>query len=169
MDPFNKAQTDKVWQRVLNRSGGQTTGEPPGSAPSTDSAAETVPQLMPMLEQAQASAMCYLVLSRRTNGRGGPLLRRLYEEKQNQADCLAGLYVLLYGKRPAPRPAKPSGQEPLEAALRRCYGAEMHLLASLERAAGIPEYSPVFKRLAQQTWEHCRLILELLGRSGRMQ
>lgn len=174
MDPFNKAQTEKVWRRVLDTSGagagmpGSENQRPvpreSGPAAGPEPAAR---HLLAIIGEIRASAACYSVLSRRTGGRTANLLRRLYEEKQNQVDCLLGLYCLLYGKRPSLEAVSPPAQEPLEAALRKCAGAELRILAAFESAAAQPAYGGIFSDLAQKTREHCRLILELLGRNSR--
>lgn len=167
MDPFNKTQTDRVWRRVLNTGTGQAA---PGGTAIQNSGAKAPEQperLLSMIHQARAAGACYLALSRRTAGRTAGVLRRMYEEKMNHVDCLTGIFYLLQGKRPSLPPAKPPYQGPLEHCLRRAYGESMRALALLEGETGQPECGRIFLRLAQQEQEHCRLLLELLGRGGR--
>lgn len=168
MDPFNKEQTEKVWRRVLGNGGAQYPiyrgGEQSAPEPAVPPLSE---ELVAMLRQARSAAACYLTLSRRTGGRTAGILRRMYEEKQNHVDCLLGLYDLLCGKRPSLPPGKPPAQEPLETSLRRCYGEAMRALVQLEAGRDQPECGRIFARLAQQEQEHCRLLLELLGRNSQ--
>ena len=68
------------------------------------------------------------------------------------------------GAVPTPTVTPPVPQESPDRCLRRCYGQEMRCLAQYEARSTDPEYGPVFSRLAAQEREHCRIILELLGR-----
>ena len=110
----------------------------------------------------------YLMLSRRVPSREAAILQRMSREKQNHGTCLKGIYTLTTGEYPVVEVA-PMPMQPVEEILRSCYGNEMRILAEYERRIGDPEYGPVFLRLAQQEREHCRQLLELIGRLQKIQ
>ena len=84
-------------------------------------------------------------------------------EDRAHAACLKGIFNLVTGEKNGFR-TPPTPQEAPEISLRRCYGQEMRCLAQYEERSADPEYGPVFSRLAAQEKEHCRIVLELLGR-----
>ena len=63
--------------------------------------------------------------------------------------------------------ASPMTAGSVDLVLRKCYAAEMQTAREYELWASDPEYGPVFGRLAEQEREHCRMILELMGRLGK--
>ncbi len=147
MDTYDPKKAAQVWQRVRQATPVETDGG----------------ELLGLIAGEWTDTATYLRLSRQFQGREAQLLRRLYEEEQAHAACLKGIYTLMTGQRPPVHtPAVP--QESPEITLRRCYGREMRSLAQYERRSDHPEYGPVFARLAEQEREHCRIILELLGR-----
>jgi hypothetical protein len=148
MTNFDSDRTTQVWQRVR------------GEAPPETLSQELLQSLI--LEELSGAA-AYLVLSRQISGRDGMLLRRLFEESHAHAVCLKGICTLIAGKRPLIRGAVPEKTNP-EIILRSCYGREMRCLATYEKYTMDREYGPVFTRLAEQKKEHCRLVLELIGR-----
>ncbi len=150
METYNSEKAARVWQRVHE----------------STSPLDNAGQLPALIIGEWTDAVTYLQLSRRYQGREAQLLRRLFEEEQSHAACLKGIYTLLTGEQ-VNHPSPPPPQEPTEVILRRCYGREMQCLAAYEQRTSSPEYGPVFKRLAQQEWEHCRTILELLGKLKR--
>ena len=150
METYNSEKAARVWQRVHE------------SATPLDNAG----QLPALIAGEWTDAVTYLQLSRRYQGREAQLLRRLFEEEQSHAACLKGIYTLLTGEQVS-HPSPPPPQEPTEVILRQCYGREMQCLAAYEQRASSREYGQVFTRLAQQEWEHCRTILELLGKMKR--
>lgn len=147
MEKYDAAKATRVWQRVQ--------GNQPGNEPLTG-----LPALI--AEELQDAAV-YQQLARRMGPKDAPLLRRLHEEDHAHAACLKGIYNLVTGETTNPR-TPPVPQEPPERSLRRCYGREMRCLAQYEARSSDPEYGPVFARLATQEQEHCRIVLELLGR-----
>lgn len=147
MEAYNAEKAAQVWQRVR------------GSALPEDCSAG----LPALIAGEWADAATYLQLSRHFQGRDAAALRRMFDEEQSHAACLKGIYTLLTGERTVTR-TPPLPQEPVEATLRRCYGREMHCLAEYEQRASNREYGPVFQRLAEQEREHCRVLLELLGK-----
>lgn len=147
MDTYDPTKATRVWQRVQG-----ARSQPDGA------------NLPNLIAEEWQDAATYLHLSKRMPLREGQLLRRLFEEEQAHAACLKGIYTLTTGQRAAPR-ATPPQQESVEQILRRCYGREMRCLAEYESRSSDPEYGPVFSRLAAQEREHCRIVLELIGRS----
>ena len=137
-----------------------------GWAPAPQTAADGV-GLLPLIQARRNGAAECLALSRRTSGRAAALLHRIYEENLSQADCLIGLYCLVQGKRPPLPPVGAPAQECFDGALRRLCLGEARCAAALAAAQGMPEYGGVFDALARQTGEHCRILLELLGKSSR--
>jgi len=147
MESYNPEMAARVWQRVQN------TAQPEQDAQ----------WLLGLIGQKWIGATTYLALSRRMQGKNSTVLYRLFQEKQTHAACLRGIYKLITGTSPAVRSAPPA-KEAVETVLRRCYGREMQSLAQYEAHSADPEYGQVFERLAVQEREHCRTILELLGR-----
>ena len=148
MTNYDPERVSQVWQRVR----GDQPQEPTPQEP-----------LQSLVMEELSGAAAYLVLSRQTAGKDSALLRRLFQESHSHAVCLKGICALVDGKRPQVRGTVPD-KEPMEAILRKCYGREMRCLATYEKRTGDREYGPVFARLAEQKREHCRLVLELIGR-----
>ena len=116
-----------------------------------------------LLLAEETAAQMYLVLARQFGGREGGLLERMAREARDHAACLEGICVLVTGAVPEIRPVPP---EPGNTGthLRRCYSQAMRTLVTYEARREDQEYGPVFGRLAQQQQEHCRTILDLIGR-----
>ena len=147
METYNPEMAAQVWQRVRN------------SAPIEDGAAD----LPALIAGEWTDAATYLHLSRRFQGKEAAALRRMFEEEQSHAACLKGIYTLITGERTVTR-TPPLPQEPVITTLRKCYGREMRSLAEYEQRSGHRDYGPVFQRMAEQEREHCRVLLELLGK-----
>lgn len=147
METYDTEKAARVWQRVQGK---------PETTP-------TIPGLQDLIAQAWMDATTYLHLSRRFQGKESAALRRMFEEEQSHAACLRGIYALITGSRPAIKSVTPAQEDP-ESILRRCYSREMRSLAEYEKRSADPEYGPVFARLAQQEREHCKTVLELLGK-----
>lgn len=141
-------QENALWQRVCpNREGAQS--DPAQGLPGLI-AAETT------------DAAVYLQLCRRLGGNQSAMLRQMYKQEQSHIACLRGLYTLITGKPPTARGCPPEEGTPAQM-LRRCYGNKMKLLAQYESRREDKEYGRVFERLAQQTQNHLRFLLEILG------
>ena len=147
MNHIDPAKAAQVWQRVQSNT--------PKQHPEQG--------LLELIAHEGADAATYLQLSRRFQGKESALLRKMFEQEQSHAACLKGIYMLITGTRPATHAAPPEQGDP-ESVLRRCYGSEMRCLARYEQRSSDPEYGHVFIRLAEQEREHCRMILELLGK-----
>ena len=144
MENFDAAKATRVWQRVQ----------------ATQPEAEGLPAL---IAGELEDAATYIQLAKRLGGKEGQVLRKLAETEHSHAACLKGIYTLMTGEPINPR-IPPLRQEESARTLRRCYGREMRCLAQYEARSSDPEYGPVFSRLAAQEQEHCRIVLELLGR-----
>ncbi len=150
MQPIDPAKAARVWERVK--------GEAPQQAPESG--------LTELIAQEWTDSATYLQLARRFHGKDSAVLRKMYEEEQAHTACLKGIYTLITGRRPTVRAIPPAPGD-VEQILRRCYGREMQSLARYEARAGDPEYGQIFARMAQQEREHCRMLLELLGRLNK--
>ena len=150
METYDAEVAARVWQRVhATAAGGDETAA-----------------ICAMITGEWTDAAIYLRLSRYFQGKDAGILRQMFEEEQSHAACLKGIYTLLSGTRYVAK-TPPMPQEPVEVTLRRCYGREMQSLAQYEQWSTHREYGPVFLRMAQQEREHCRRLLELLGRLGK--
>ncbi len=147
MQSYDAEKAARVWERVHAGREEQPQG-----------------QNLPALIAAEWSdAATYLRLSRHFRGKDAAVLRRLSEEEKAHGACLKGIYTLLTGEKPAIA-APAAGHETIHAALRRCYHREIRALSAYEQRSSDPEYGPVFAKLAAQEKEHCRVVLELLGK-----
>lgn len=150
MQSIDPAKAERVWQRVK--------GDTPPASPEIG--------LTELIAQEWTDGAVYLQLARRFQGKDSAILRKMHEEEQAHMACLKGIYTLITGRRPTVKAVPPAQGDP-EQILRRAYGREMQSLARYEARSGDPEYGQVFARMAQQEREHCRMILELLGRLNK--
>ena len=144
MDPYNKALTAPVWQRVL---GGGTDGEVPWEL---------------LLSGTRRAARAYFSLSQVQKNSIGEELRRLAREKEDQFYVLSGLYRLRWNKSLKLPPAPPEPREHPIPALSRRYREETALLRALESTGGSE-----FHALAHRVRENQMTVLALLGRLER--
>ena len=152
---YETCKEARVWQRVQNE---KQEGKP-------GRVTESLPALI--MEQLQLSGM-YRQIAARINGKDGAVMIRLAREAGMQAACLNGIMRLMDGTTPQ----MGGVHQPLsntEAALRRCYGAELRLLKVYESKTADAEYGPVFDRMAARQQEHCCALLELIGKTGKPQ
>lgn len=147
MENYDKAKAARVWQRVQ----GAATANPTQGLPG-------------MIAEEWGDASVYLALSRRVQGPAANILRKMSQDEQTHMACLKGMYTLQGQGRPDIPTPPPVDNAPIGLLLRRCYGREMRCLAQYEARSSDPEYGQVFARMASQEREHCRQILELLGR-----
>ena len=141
-------QERELWQRVC---------------PGKEALPRDPAQGLPGLIAAEATdAAAYLQLCRCFKGNQSAMLRQMYQQAQSNMACLRGLYTLITGKQPSARGCEPEAGTPAQM-LRRCYGNKMKLLAQYERRLDDREYGRVYERLAQQTQNHLRFLLEILG------
>lgn len=149
LEEVDSAQAQRVWQRVLGHSAQDD---------------EQLLQQLIALEWEDASI--YLHLSRRFSGSVSAALYRLFQQEHAHCACLRGIYTMMTGQSPV-LPAVDISRMGLDEALKDCYGREMHRLKTYEERSEDPSYGHVFLRLRDQEREHCRVILQLLGRFGR--
>ena len=149
MNTYDPKKAQRVWDRV------QGNREPEQPKPDMN--------LQAMIMNEWITAATYLALARQVPPREMCVLQRMAREDQGHGACLKGIYTLITGMHPTVR-SLPVSQGDIETVLRRCYGREMQCLAQYEARRSDPEYGQVFARLADQEREHCRLLLELLGR-----
>ena len=145
MEHIDQEKAQRVWQRV------------------TGGAAAPEGSLVDLIAGEWADATTYLHLARQLGGSAGNILRRMFQQEQAHAACLKGIYALISGSRPS-IPTPPPPREPTQVVLRRCYGREMQCLAQYESRTSDPDYGQVYAKLAAQEREHCKNILELLGK-----
>lgn len=150
MDNYNSEMETRVWKRVR----GETCEEQPQAGLQGLAAAEL------------AESTVYLMLSRQLQGHEKAILRQLFEEEQNHACCLKGIYLLTTGTPLSLRTPPPVPETP-ELALRKCYARTLQALKEYESRREHPEYGHVFRQLAEDERKHCFMILELLGRTKR--
>lgn len=146
MQGYDAKKAAQVWQRV------QSTAHPQ-------------PQdtgLLPLIAAELAASAAYMALSKRYTGKESIQLRTMAEEEAAHAACLRGMYVLMTGQR-VPVQAVQPGQEPMEAALCRCYAGELASIRAYTERSAQPEYGHIFASLAKEEQHHSRTVLELLG------
>jgi len=145
VEQFDTEMEAKVWQRVHGE-------KPPRLAQSLQSLAAA--------ELSEAAA--HLMLSRQLQGKEKAILRKICEEDQSHAACLKGIHFFTFDTPLAVRHTPPAPESPV-IALRKAYARKLRALRQYESRTDDPEYGAVYKVLAQQEREHCRLILELVG------
>ena len=145
MDKYDTSVEARVWQRVRG-----TEESPPKQSLQTLAAAEL------------SEAAVHLMLSRQLQGKEKALLRKIFEEDQSHASCLKGMHFFQTDSAISVRPVSPAPESPV-AALRKSYARKLKIAKEYENRISDPEYGGVYKALAHQEQEHCRLILELVG------
>ena len=149
MNTYDPKKAQRVWDRV------QGTREPEPKEPEMN--------LQAMIMNEWVASATYLALARQVPPREMCVLQRLAREDQGHGACLKGIYAMITDQEPVIK-ATPMTAGSVELVLRKCYAAEMNTAREYERWATDPEYGPVFGRLAEQEREHCRHVLELLGK-----
>jgi hypothetical protein len=110
-------------------------------------------------------AATYRRLAAGAQGSAREILGQLARQEQKLAARLAGIRLLITGETQAP-PALNLPKEPLERALRRCFGMHLRNMKAWEAQSDHPEYGAIFGELARQQRDQCILVLELLGSFG---
>lgn len=160
MDPFDKRQTDAVWQRV--RGDQPREAQPP--VPEARGTNWSGDWLQARITEERAMAEGCLALSRRMSGAEAAVLRTLGLEARSRSACLAGMRRLADGKRPGNRSEPgPGRQEPAQEVLRRLYEQSRQAMAAYEPACAHPVFGQVFTLLLQEQRRAARRFLELLG------
>ena len=146
METYDPQKAARVWQRVQSQQ--------PVSAGDAD--------LQELVREEMLDAATYAQLAGQFQGTNREKLQIMSRQEQTHIACLKGMYTLTTGGHITIKTPQ-VGKEPVQVALRRCYGREMRSLARYEQRCNDPHYGQVFSRLVEQEREHCRMILELLG------
>ena len=149
MNTYDPKKAQRVWERV------QGTQEPEPKPVQMN--------LQAMIMNEWVTSATYLALARQVPPREMCILQRLAREDQGHGACLKGIYTMITDQEPVIK-APPITAGSVNLTLRKCYAALIKTLQEYERWSRDAEYGPVFQRLADQEREHCRLVLELIGR-----
>ena len=145
MEQIDANQAARVWQRVRGAA-------PPAGEPNLE-------QLIG--QEWEGAALCFQ-LARRSSGRESMALQQIGRQKQANCACMRGIHTLLTGKKLAFSPIKPT-----DSSLRSCYEREVQCMKSYTQRQDDPDYGYVFRAMARRAEEHCRLLLELIGGTGK--
>ena len=141
MEKYDSRMAHRVWNRVW-------------AEPDTESCGHL------LMCEAQALAD-YTKLQRQF-----PELKQPAEDIAHHIACLRGIKFLKEGLRPAPVTTKPR-EEPLDTALRRCYAGSLKAAGEYTALSEDPEYGCVYVQLAAAKRRHCRILLEIIGRTDK--
>lgn len=167
MDPYDKSQTEPVWQRVL----GQQPAAPafrPTPAPQIGNVWTT----QEFWVQAQAEAgfgRQSLELSRRTNRIQQEALIRISRQAMERSACLRGMARPEQRDRFFPGSGQPAAarREPVEQSLFRLLTQARQFEGIYAASQNHPIYGPVFSQFRQEAVQAIRTLLLLLGQLGR--
>lgn len=146
MASMDQEQAARVWQRVR------------GQLPEDEGLG-----LERLITGEWEAAHAYAGLSRRVGSREGEILRRMAREEQGHCAVLQGMYTMLTGKHFTPPAAKPIPGTVAEV-LRACWKGEKTSVAAYDSRSRDEEFGAVFAQLRDQEQQHCRWVLELLGK-----
>ena len=178
MDPFDKSQTDPIWQRVWNR---QPSASPSRPAPPQSPAPPVTPQpvlsppemswthqelLRQAWEEEGFGRQCQ-ALSRSMGTGGREALLRLHRQAMERAACLRGMARSEQGGRPRPQPRQEPRREPVERALLRLLIHARQFENLYSDSQNHPTFGPVFAQFRQEMVQAVRVLLFLLGSQGR--
>lgn len=134
----------KIWQRARGSTPPVTDGLPG------------------LVAGALSRAALYGTLARQMQGPGRSILQQLQEEERHCARCFKGIHRLVTGTTMNVAPVPPA-TEKTEAAIRKCYGQTLKVLAACDARVYDPEYGPVFTVLGAKMRTNCCKIAELLS------
>ena len=95
-----------------------------------------------------------------------PEMKALSADIRHHIACLRGIRYLKDGQRPEPIAVKPR-EEAVDTTLRRCYAQSLKAAADYTSQAEDEEYGCIFAQLADAKRRHCRILLEILGRTDK--
>ena len=150
MNTYDPQKAERVWARVQHREESVPAEQPEMN-------------LQSMIMNEWVTSATYLALARQVPPREMCILQRMAREDQCHGACLKGIYTMVTDQEPVIK-APPITGSSVIVTLRKCYAALLNTLREYENRSRDPEYGPVFQRLADQEREHCRLVLELIGR-----
>lgn len=163
MNPYDKEQTDAVWQRVAAVS--MPAAETPQETPEDKPQDTTGVDLAEMIAGEYADRMQYLTLARMACGCDAGLLRHIAQEELCHARRLGTLYYIQTGKKYCPMPVTMPCEVCLCDALRQAYQGELRGAARYQRAAEqYPEQKMLFTCLAEEEMAHSRTVMGILER-----
>ena len=134
----------KIWQRVRNNAPPVTDGLPGLTA------------------GALSRAALYGALARQMQGPPRGILLQLQEEERRCARCLKGIHRLATGTAMNVASVPPASEKP-DAAIRKCYGQTLKVLAACDERIHDGEYGPVFGTLASAMRTNCCKLAELIS------
>ncbi len=140
---MQKASQEQVWQRVQAAS-----SSPEGQ------------WLQDMAEEKLREAASLRLLGNQTND--ASLLLQAQRRAERHARLLMGIHLLVTGKK-ARTVQSQATREPAEVVLRRLYGKALGQLSGYERGVKDPQLGAVYTCMLEETRDHCRDILLLLG------
>lgn len=150
MEHFDEALEQRVWQRIRG-----------GADPVSGQAG-----LQALALAEHSAAAVYLMLARMAQGPEKALLRQLFERERQHGRILNGINILQEGTALAIRPVPPDNDR-AETALRKCYSRTLQAMTHYAARENDPHYGVIFRQLLHQEQEHCRMIAEVLGMTGR--
>ena len=143
MEKYDSRMAHRVWSRVW------AEAEPPKGEPG---------HLMMCEAQALAD---YTKLQRQF-----PETKALAEDIGHHLACLRGIRYLREGRRPEPITAKVR-DELADTSLRRCYVQSLKSAGEYASLSDDPEFGCIYTQLADTKRRHCRILLELLGKTDK--
>lgn len=188
MDPFDKTQTDPIWQRVWNR---QPLAPPPQPAspgpgrpvlpPPPEQLARPAPPSAPLqphpgmswtpqelLRQAREEGafgrQCQM-LGRSLGPGGRTAMNRLHHQAMERSACLRGMARPEQGGRMTPQPEP--RREPVERTLLRLLTQARQFENMYAASQNHPQHGPVFSQFRQEMVQAIRILLLLLGSQNR--
>ncbi len=189
MDPFDKTQTDPIWQRVWNRQPPTPTPRPappgpgrPVPPPPPEQTARPSPPPRPtppphpgmswtpqeLLRQAREEwtfgRQCQM-LGRSLGPGGRTAMNRLYRQAMERSACLRGMARPEQGGRMPPQPEP--RREPVERTLLRLLTQARQFENMYAASQNHPQYGPVFSQFRQEMVQAIRILLLLLGSQNR--
>ena len=153
MGQFDSEQVRKIWQRVQ------------GEKAKTDNipfSKEPCPGIPEAVVRELSCAAIYTALSKQLPPMSRNMLHRLAREEQQHAAVLKGVCTLSGGFCPPVKPI-PIPKAPAMILLRRCYGQKLQAIAEYEKRFSDPVHGTVFRKIAEQEQNQCRILLQLIG------
>lgn len=183
MDPFDKSQTDPIWQRVWNRQPPSPSAQPAPPRPPQPPRPAPPPPPQPVLSKPEMSwtpqelwrqgweeerfgRQCQ-ALGRSMGAGSREALLRLHRQAMERAACLRGMARSEQGGRTRPQPQPEPRREPVERALLRLLIQARQFESLYAASQNHPTFGPVFAQFRQEMVQAVRVLLFLLGSQGR--
>lgn len=183
MDPFDKSQTDPIWQRVWNRQPPSPSAQPTPPRPPQPPRPAPPPPPQPVLstpemswtpqelwrqgwEEERFGRQCQ-ALGRSVGAGSREALLRLHRQAMERAACLRGMARSEQGGRTRPQSQPEPRREPVERALLRLLIQARQFESLYAASQNHPTFGPVFAQFRQEMVQAVRVLLFLLGSQGR--